>query len=410
MKMNWTKACRTRLTLITATALSLSLAACGTSSSGGDTTKGPVKIALVYPTSGTWASQGTNSVNGAQLAIADINKRGGVLGGRKLEAVVADAGNSPESAASTARRLLQGDDISALLGAYLSSDTLTISTVAEQKKIPNITQSFSDKLVGRGYQYTFKTTPTAKVFSDDVFKYLTEMYKAAGKPVPTVAILCSDDASGQQQYAAAVASAPQAGFKTVLNAQFPANITDTTSLVNRINSAKPQLLLLNGPDLAEIQIVKSLRGGGYTQPIVGLGGAGVTTQNFADQLGSAADGVFATQPWNGDLSPQAKPIAADYLKKYGGTFMPGESGTAYAGAWIAAEAIDQAKSADPKRIATALRSLTLTDGPATIYPGGKIKFDSKGLNTEAFPVMTQYQGKVPVTVWPQSVATAKPKL
>jgi len=403
------------MTALAAT-FALTAAACGSSGGGqsSDSTTGaggqPISIALVYPTSGVWTTQGTNSVNGAKLAINDVNASGGVLGGRKLVAQSADAGNDPQSAASAAKRLIQNSKPSALVGAYLSSYTLTVSTVAEQAKIADITQSFSDELVTRGYKYTFKTTPTAAAFSNGAFDYLSGMYKAAGKPLPKVAILASDDASGQQQYKAAAAAAPKAGFDVVLSEQYPANITDTTSLVNRIKSAAPDLLLLNGPDLAEIQIIKSLRAQAYTAPIVGLGGAGVMTQNFADALGKDADGTLATVAWNGDLSDKAKTVEQAYVKQYGGTFMPGEAGTAYVGVWLAALAIDKAGSSEPQKVAAALRTLDATDGPAAIFPGGKIAFDERGLNSKSFPLMVQYQGGKPVTVWPQDSSKATPKL
>lgn len=402
---------RKAVVLLTVSGL-ISLAACGQggSSPGADSAKGDIPVALVYPTSGVWKTQGENSVRGAQLAIEDINAAGGVLGGRKLVAKVADAGNDPQAAASAARQLLQQNKVAALLGAYLSGYTLTVSTVAEQAKVPDVTQSFSDELVNRGYKYTFKTTPTAKAFSTSVFSYLVDMYKAAGKPIPSAAILASDDASGQQQYAAAIAAAPQAGFKVPLQLQFPANVTDTSALVNRIVAAKPEILLLNGPDLAEIQIVKAMRAMGVDIPVVGLGGAGVTTQAFVDALGSGVDGVLATVPYNGDVSPKAEDVAKRYLAKNGGTFMPAESGTAYMGAMLVAAAIDKAGSADAQKVADALRGLELKDGAATQYPGGVIKFNDKGLNESAYPLMIQYQNGKPATVWPEKDAKSKPKL
>jgi branched-chain amino acid transport system substrate-binding protein len=401
---------RAAVALAAATVLTLT-AACGSrNDSDNPGSKADIPIALVYPTSGVWKTQGENSLRGAQLAIEDINAAGGILGGRKLVARVADAGNDPQTAASAARQLLQRNKVAALLGAYLSSYTLTVSTVAERAGVADVTQSFSDELITRGYKYTFKTTPTAKAFSTSVFDYLVQMYHAAGMKPPTAAILASDDASGQQQYAAAVEAAPKANIKVVLQVQYPANITDTSALVNRIVAAKPEILLLNGPDLAEIQIVKAVRSRGIDVPIVGLGGAGVTTQAFVDALGSSTDGVLATVPYNGDLGAKTADIAQRYMAKYGGTFMPAESGTAYVGAWLVARAIDKAGTADSKKVAEALRQLDVTDGPAELYPGGRISFNDNGLNEQAYPLMIQYQGGKPVTVWPQKDAKAKPQL
>ncbi|GII75991.1 amino acid ABC transporter substrate-binding protein [Sphaerisporangium rufum] len=398
------------LAVATTAAVALTAACGGRSDSADASGDSDIPIALVYPTSGVWKTQGENSLRGAQLAINDINAAGGVLGGRKLVAKVADAGNDPQTAASAARQLLQRDKVAGLLGAYLSSYTLTVSTVAERAGVADVTQSFSDELVTRGYKNTFKTTPTAKAFSTSVFDYLVGMYEAAGKKPPSAAILASDDASGQQQYAAAVEAAPKANFDVVLKVQYPANITDTNALVNRIAAAKPEILLLNGPDLAEIQIVKAIRARGIDVPVVGLGGAGVTTQAFVDSLGAGVDGVLATVPFNGDITPRAADVAKRYNAQHSGTFMPAESGTAYVGAWLIAKAIDKAGSADAKKVADALRTLNISDGPAELYPGGAVRFNATGLNESAYPLMIQYQGGKPVTVWPEKDAKAKPKL
>jgi branched-chain amino acid transport system substrate-binding protein len=398
------------IALAIAATAAMSLAACGQSGqSGGGSGGGDIPIGLVYPTSGVWKTQGQNSLNGAKLAIKDINAAGGVLG-RKLVGELADAGNDPTTAASAARQVLRKGKLPAMIGSYLSSYTLTVSTVAEQAKVPILTQSFSDELITRGYKYTYKTTPTAADFSKAGFSYLVDMYKAAGKPLPTAAVIASDDASGQQQYDAAVKAAPSSGMSIVLKEQFPANITDTSSLVSQIVAANPGILLLNGPDLAEIQIVKALRGRGADMPIVGLGGAGVTTQAFIDALGDGVNGVLATVAYNGDVSSQAKAVTARYLKEYGGTFMPAEAGTAYVNVYLIADAIKKAKSTDPAKVSAALHKLDLTGDTAKLYPGGEIKFDDRGLNIKTYPLMIQYQNGNPVTVWPKKDAVGTPQL
>ena len=187
-------AIRRGIALTIAVATALGLTACGQAGEGGSSAD-DIPIGLVYPTSGVWKTQGTNSLNGAQLAIEDINAAGGI-DGRKLVTQVADAGNDPTTAASAARQVLRKGKLAGMLGSYLSSYTLTVTTVAEQAKVPIVTQSFSDELIKRNYRYTYKTTPTAGDFSKSVFTYLTEMYHAAGKPLPSAAIVASDDASG----------------------------------------------------------------------------------------------------------------------------------------------------------------------------------------------------------------------
>src|SRR5262245_47285597 len=67
-----------------------------------------VKIGLIAPTSGPWARQGDLMLKGANLAIEDINKQGGIkaLGGAKLKLIVFDAGDSVEKAKNAAQRMI----------------------------------------------------------------------------------------------------------------------------------------------------------------------------------------------------------------------------------------------------------------------------------------------------------------
>src|SRR5512147_528060 len=67
-----------------------------------------VKIALVVPLSGPWARQGILEQMGAELAIEDVNKAGGIkaLGGAKLKLVLYDTGDTAEKAKNAAQRLV----------------------------------------------------------------------------------------------------------------------------------------------------------------------------------------------------------------------------------------------------------------------------------------------------------------
>src|SRR4051812_17757008 len=68
----------------------------------------PVRMAMIVPLSGPWARQGQLLRQGADMAIDEINKSGGIksLGGAKFELVAADAGDSTEKAKNAAQRLL----------------------------------------------------------------------------------------------------------------------------------------------------------------------------------------------------------------------------------------------------------------------------------------------------------------
>ncbi len=113
---------RSALAAVTATAL-VSLAACGSSSpSSGGSASGPIEIGAIETISGPFAQIGNSKIAGADVAIAEINKVGGV-NGRKLKLVVKDEQASPDATVSDVRQLL-GDNIKLIFGGTTDSDCL----------------------------------------------------------------------------------------------------------------------------------------------------------------------------------------------------------------------------------------------------------------------------------------------
>ncbi len=97
-----------------------------------------VKIAMIAPMSGPWARQGQLLRMGADLAIEDINARGGIksLGGAKLNIIYGDAGDSTEKAKNAAQRLVADNpDLVGGTGSWLSSFTLAVTEVTERAQI-----------------------------------------------------------------------------------------------------------------------------------------------------------------------------------------------------------------------------------------------------------------------------------
>src|SRR5260221_5868983 len=94
-----------------------------------------VKMAMIAPLSGPWARQGQLLRQGAEMAIDEINQKGGIekLGGAKFELVVGDAGDSTEKAKNAAQRLLSDQpDLIGGVWVWLNSFTLALSEGAER--------------------------------------------------------------------------------------------------------------------------------------------------------------------------------------------------------------------------------------------------------------------------------------
>src|SRR5437588_507678 len=143
-----------------------------------------VRVAMIAPMSGPWARQGELMKKGADMAIEDINRAGGIkaLGGARLRLLVVDAGDSAEKAKNAAQRLVaQETDVVGATGAWLSSFTLAVTEVTERAELPVLTLSYSDVITGRGYKYVFQTSPTGGPDDKLVLEKLSEMGLGRGR-------------------------------------------------------------------------------------------------------------------------------------------------------------------------------------------------------------------------------------
>jgi branched-chain amino acid transport system substrate-binding protein len=119
----------------------------------------PVKIGVLTPLSPPGdAIAGQFIVRGAKMAVEDINARGGVLGGRKVEAVIEDDGGTPEKGVAGLRKLASQDQAVAVVGQFHSSVMTAVQQVAEQFKVPVFaTQASAREITERHLNYTFRT-------------------------------------------------------------------------------------------------------------------------------------------------------------------------------------------------------------------------------------------------------------
>jgi branched-chain amino acid transport system substrate-binding protein len=118
-----------------------------------------VKIGVLTPLSPPGdAAAGQFIVRGAKMGAEDVNARGGVLGGRKIELVIEDDAGTPEKGAAGIRKLATQDQAVAVVGQFHSSVMLAVQALAEQFKIPVFaTQASARTITEKHLNYTFRT-------------------------------------------------------------------------------------------------------------------------------------------------------------------------------------------------------------------------------------------------------------
>ena len=393
------------------TVASALLAGCG----GGGGAAGSVdavRIGLLEPLSGPFADNGKQARLGTELCTNQINESGGIksLGGAKIELVIKDTGAAaPAQVANQLQSMVGQGNLSAIIGAWASSYTLAASTVAEQAKVPMITESFADDITARNYQYIFKIPASAKLMGSDAVDTVLELAKAANYNVTTAAVVADNTSAATVSANAAAERLKSLGVKVPVKEIFTPGLTEGSSLAIKVLASKPQLIFLQGAlsDMALLQ--KAFNEQGYKGPLLGAGSGFVAT-DYAKTVGDVANGTFSSAGWNWDMpGEEAKKFAEAFTAKNPEFPFPGqEAGEDCAAVYIIAAALEKAKSAKPQDVRDALSSIEITSGPATMLASGKVSFDKTGMLKDTTPVIVQWQDGKPYTVAPTKIASKKP--
>ncbi|MGE5269297.1 MAG: ABC transporter substrate-binding protein [Thiohalocapsa sp.] len=375
-----------------------------------------VKIAMIAPLSGPWARQGQLMRMGAEMALADINGKGGIekLGGAKFDLIVADAGDSAEKAKNATQRLLSDHpDLVGGTGAWLSSFTLAVTEVTERAQLPWLTLSYSDAITNRGFKFIFQTSPTADHQAAETLPTALSLAEhATGKRPKTVGILQDNTASPVSfgKYLRAGGGLTKAGLKPVVDEIYTPPLSDATPLVSKVRSAKPDFLLLLISSMPDCKLVleklAEFNLGKGKLPLVGNGsplGSPELLKTIGPELLEGL--IFSVADW--PMKGQEELIDR-FKKKTGEPWLTQDSLTAYGDLWILKAALEAAGAADKLKVAEALRTMNLTSGPAANCYPGPIKFDEKGRRVDVPMIFAQWQKGVPLTVYPADRALAKP--
>ena len=354
---------------------------------------------------------GQRTVWALQIAIDQINREGGIksLGGAKLRLVVADTtSENPTQAASVARRMIDQDNATLLVGATASAMTLALQVETEKSGIPLITNSYADGIVTRGYKNTFKITPQGGGIWNWSMTSAYDLWKASkGDPPKSALIFMSNDAVGLVVQKQLPEHAKTLNLEVPFSQSFQMGLSDPSVAVAPVLRYKTDLIFLGGFTNDIILIIKALRGVGVTAPIFGAGPAGY--DSVGKGLGDASDRFFAPMIWNWDIDvPGNKEFVAAYKAAQPNAPYPPANemlGGGFAMGRIIGQTLEKTGSRDPAKLRDVLATTEFTNLP---LPATKIKFGSNGLNEYGTGVLAEWiKGEIR-TVWPKENQAIQP--
>ncbi|MDP9867363.1 MULTISPECIES: branched-chain amino acid ABC transporter substrate-binding protein [Streptosporangium] len=333
---------------------------------GGDTAAkadDPIVLGMLIPQSGSEAAIGPYMSNAAQLALDEINAKGGVLG-RKLELKTADDACDAQSAAAGANKLVtEGVDIS--VGGYCSGATLPTLPIFGKANIPMIIPAAnSQELVDQKLKHVFLINGTGSQQAGAADKWIA---KQGAKSV----VLMHDNTSYSKDIALRTKSLLDApgGAESVLVETVTPKESDYSANVTNVLAKKPDFVYWTGYFQEGGLIARQLRQAGYKGSIM-VGDGSVSPKLIEIAGAEAAEGVYATMTQTPDTLEGAEGWISAYKKKY--DTEPGPySNQAYDAVRLAAEAVTKAGGTDGAKVIAALEGMdgfSMFSGPLKFTP------------------------------------------
>jgi branched-chain amino acid transport system substrate-binding protein len=377
-----------------------------------------IKIAVVYPLSGALSRNGNLTVQGVKAAMQWVNDNGGIksLGGAKLIPVIADSGSTVEGAANAMERVTSDPDIIMACGCWASSLTLGATEVTERLGIPHFSISSADALHERGFKWGFYVSPPMSVYGDLGLSNVIQLAKNAGNVPKTAMIVGDNGASSKAFYESAKKYFKKVGIQVVGEETWPTgSLTDATPVMQKIKSLNPDIVPFSSLAISETQMCMMKRKElGIKSVFMYSGGYGADPsfrQIGAEFLeGNVCYAAFFPHK----LMPAdwIKRSLAQCKKEYSEEPWVGqELGFAWTMVPVMAEVLEKAGSRDRGTIRKTAANLRIQNVLATrATPKQGIAFGERGRIRKEFQniIVIQWQGGIPVTVYPAELALAEP--
>lgn len=324
-----------------------------------------IHIAVVGPMTGDQSKQGTDLKNGVELAVAEWNAKGGLLG-KKVELLVGDDQHDPKQAVSIANKFANSGVVG-VVGHWNSSASIPASEVYHRANIPMITPaSTNPQVTDRGYANVFRVCGR-----DDQQGRVAAEFVVTQLKVKRVAVLHDKTTYGQglaDEFKKSLAAIGGDRVEVVYYSGITQGDKDFRGVLTTVASKKPDVYFFGGIYPEGGLLVKQAKEVGLKAPMVS--GDGVIDPVFVQIAGAAADGTYLTFSPDTTKLPAAQEVLKNYRARYG---EPGPySFYAYDAAQILLRALQSAGTTDGFGVSQALHTMS--------YDGitGRIQFDSKG--------------------------------
>lgn len=340
----------------------------------------PVRVGLVDETTGPQAEAGVLTLNGARLAVEEINAAGGILG-RQVELVVED-NQSTNPGTVLAYSKLVDQKVTAVIGPLRSTQVQAASPTIARARIPAIIGGSDPTLTRVNNPWIFRVRPNDLYSSRVMAEYGLKVLEKR-----RWAIVHATDTFGSNGKTALVDALKAQGVEPVLVQGYTSNQQDFTAVVLAIRKSGADIVgsyMTNSPDVGIM--AKQMRQLGIDIPWIGS--TSLATETALKLAGDALWGTYVVTDFFPDANRESKAFAARFKARHGFN-ADLYSAWSYAALHLLRHAVDQAGSLEPEAIRKALLATRGLKGV-----GGTYEFDANGDGLHGYSVVRNEQGRL----------------
>ena len=326
-----------------------------------------IKIGVAQPLSGPMAALGQDLLNGVNLAVDELNKGGYTVDGKRvtLEVVAVDDKADAATGKAVAQQLVDAGVV-AVIGHLNSGVSIEAAPIYAAKDIAQIAISTNPKFTQLGLNSTFRM-----VANDTLQARAIGSFAATQLSASRYAALDDGTPYGKGLTDGAAAQLKAENKEVVVRKSFDDKTVEFDALAGELKAARVEVIVSTLNDFQALALLKALQKVGHTQVKL-LGGDSVKTTDMAKGAG-LIEGLYATSPV---LEAKEFTNGKPFLKKYIDAYQkPSTYGGHYSydSTYVLTAAMQKAKSADPKDIIKAMRTI---NGYAPVI--GTMSWDEKG--------------------------------
>src|SRR5579871_4541676 len=315
---------------------------------------GPLRIGMVDPLTGVYAAVAQNEVTGARLAVEQINAKGGILN-RPIELLVEDSANDVGTGVQKARKLIERDQVTFLIGDVNSGIAQAISQVSNEKGVLHIVSGgHTDTITGKDCKWNvYRVCNTTTMEANAVANLLFTKY---GKKWH---FITPDYAFGHTLEEAAKRDLQALGGTVTGNELTPLGTTDFSAYLIKARAANPDVLLVlvQGSDM--VNCLKQIAQFGIDKQ-VHVAGLQQELESLAAMPPEARVGIWMFEwYWKQAGVPHVEQFVADIRKRTGGKVPTARTWFGFVSVHSFAQAAAAAKSLDGVKLAQTLGDLEL---------------------------------------------------